>query len=265
MQEQLIAIGFTEYEAKAYLALLRKSPVTAYETAKESGIPTSKIYEVLAKLIEREAVLKVEHSRKHKFVPLAPDELIARHRHQHEDILANLQAGLKQVQQDQNLSYIWNIADYETLMDKAKRLIKQTRNQLLFSLWPEEMRFLQTEIQKAIKRGVKVAIIHFGQHKATDIRVFSHGIEDMIYAEHGGRSFTIVADSSEVLFGKIAAGNKVEGACSQNMGFVTMAEDYIKHDIYIMKIVQRFDPLLIKRFGEKYHKLRDVFRNEEEK
>jgi hypothetical protein len=45
--------------------------------------------------------------------------------------------------------------------------------------------------------------------------------------------------------------------------FVTLAEDYVKHDIYMMKIVQRFDRQLIDRFGRKYHKLRDIFNDDE--
>ena len=57
----------------------------------------------------------------------------------------------------------------------------------------------------------------------------------------------------------------VEGAWSLNRGFVTLAEDYIKHDIYIMKIVERFDPELQARFGPGYEKLRDVWNDEEER
>jgi len=38
---KLSELGFSEYESKAYLALLHSNPSTAYEIAKESGIPTS--------------------------------------------------------------------------------------------------------------------------------------------------------------------------------------------------------------------------------
>jgi HTH-type transcriptional regulator, sugar sensing transcriptional regulator len=264
MTEKLIAIGFSEYEAKAYLALVRESPATAYEIAKASGIPTSKIYEVLNKLLERKAVLKIEHSRKQKYLPLSPDELIAQYRLRVEDTLSGLQKGLHEVQRDQNLSYIWNILDHDTLMEKAIQLIANAHKQALLSVWQEEMQHVGGEIKSALKRGVKVATVLFGRHKNTFGQSFPHPIEDTLYAEKGGRGLVIVADSQEVLFGKIAAGNKVEGAYSRNTGFVAMAEDYVKHDIYVMKIVQRFDPLLEKTFGKNYRKLRDVFHNEEE-
>ena len=53
---RLIKIGFSEYEAKAYTGLLKTNPVSAYELSKISGIPSSKIYQVIAKLIERGVV-----------------------------------------------------------------------------------------------------------------------------------------------------------------------------------------------------------------
>jgi HTH-type transcriptional regulator, sugar sensing transcriptional regulator len=264
MKEKLISIGFSEYEAKAYLALVRQSPSTAYEIAKNSAVPTSKIYEVLNKLLDREAVLKIEHGGKQKFLPLSPDELVAQYKSRIEDTLSSLKNGLGLYQRDQNLSYIWNILEYDTLMEKTQHLIRRTKRHLLLSIWQEEMQCLDEEVKKAVRRGVKVATVHFGRLKSALGQTYHHPIEDTLYAEKGGRGLVVVADSQEVLFGKIAAGNSVEGAFSQNAGFVAMAEDYLKHDIYVMKIVKRFDPLLSKTFGKNYYKLRDVFHDEEE-
>ncbi|HET6369969.1 MAG TPA: hypothetical protein VFG95_02160, partial [Nitrospiria bacterium] len=83
------------------------------------------------------------------------------------------------------------------------------------------------------------------------------------YAEKGGRGLVIVVDSREVLMGNISYEGRTEGAWSRNKGFVTVAEDYVKHDIYIAKILRRFEKEMIERFGEKFAKLRDVFYDEE--
>ena len=53
----LKSLLFTEYEAKAYVALLKNSPATGYAVAKNSGVPRSKIYEVLNNMIQRGDVL----------------------------------------------------------------------------------------------------------------------------------------------------------------------------------------------------------------
>ena len=52
----------------------------------------------------------------------------------------------------------------------------------------------------------------------------------------------------EVLMGKMDS-KETEVIWSMNEGLVMMAEDYIRHDIYVMKTVSRFDPLLRKKFG----------------
>ena len=92
---------------------------------------------------------------------------------------------------------------------------------------------------------------------------FSHPIEDTLYAEKGGRGFVLVSDGAEAVTGTIFADGTVEGAWSRSRGFITLAEDYVKHDIYIMKIVQRYDRELTARFGPKYERLRDVFSDTE--
>ena len=49
-----------------------------------------------------------------------------------------------------------------------------------------------------------------------------------------------------------------------NEGFVMMAEDYIRHDIYLMRTIQRLDPAMRKHFGEKYEKLLNIFEEEDD-
>ncbi len=94
-------------------------------------------------------------------------------------------------------------------------------------------------------------------------QLYAHPIAKTLYEERGGRGFTLVVDSRETLLATLYPGERVEGAWSLTPGLVTVAEDYIKHDVYVMKIVRRFDALLIERFGAGYKKLRDVYRDEE--
>jgi hypothetical protein len=41
--------------------------------------------------------------------------------------------------------------------------------------------------------------------------------------------------------------------------FVTAVEDYLKHDVYVQKIVGRFNDLLVRTYGRNYLRWRDVF------
>ncbi|HBG2813916.1 TPA: helix-turn-helix domain-containing protein, partial [Clostridioides difficile] len=48
---ELQNIGFTKYESQIYISLLKESPLTGYEISKLSGVPQSKVYENITKLL----------------------------------------------------------------------------------------------------------------------------------------------------------------------------------------------------------------------
>lgn len=252
-------IGFSEYETRAYLALLGNNPATAYETARAAGIPTSKIYEVVAKLEERGVVSAIGGAGAKRYLPMSPAEFVESHRSRVESTLRTLHQELSEVGTEAEVSYIWNIGDYAYLMDKAGRIILDAAKTVLLSAWAVEARALEPFLMKAQKKKVRIAVVNFGLPIIETGRVYYHPIEDTLYAEKGGRGLVVVADGKEVLMGTIFADDRVEGAWSMNKGFVALAEDYIKHDVYIMKIVRRFDRMLLREFGERYAGLRDIF------
>jgi HTH-type transcriptional regulator, sugar sensing transcriptional regulator len=261
---KLLEIGFSEYEAKSYIALLTENPMTSYEIAKHSSIPTSKIYEVINKLLEKGIVLEIEENNKRKYIPISSEELLDNYKDKIENTIEMLKIDLSSLKKEENISYIWNINNYEYLINKSIRIIENTKHSLIVSCWPEEFQLIEEHLKKTESKGIKIAVVFFGKTDSKTGKIFPHPIEDTIYNEKGGRGLAIVSDSTEALTATIYNETKVEGALSRNKGFVTMTEDYLKHDIYIMKLVYRFDDILISRFGKKYKKLRDIFSDEEE-
>lgn len=79
MLGKLRQLGWGDYEAKAYIALLRHSPATGYRVAKGSGVPVAKVYEALARLVERGAIRtqQADGSDGVQYVPVAPDEVLS--------------------------------------------------------------------------------------------------------------------------------------------------------------------------------------------
>ncbi len=259
---KLTQLGFSAYESKAYTALLMENPLTAYEMAKNAGIPTSKVYEVIRKLEKRQMIQSIHGERSKLFIPLSPDEFIQNFRDAMENNLLSIKNELKDVRVGMDTSYTWHIKDYESLILKAKRMLDTARETILFLAWPTEFEILLNTLRNAVQRGIKIAVIHYGTTNVRISQLYIHPVEDTIYAEKGVRGFTLVADSKEALNGKIV-GKKTEAIWSMNEGFVIMAENYIRHDIYQMKTMKRFDPLLRKKFGERYEKLRDIYKDEE--
>jgi hypothetical protein len=121
---------------------------------------------------------------------------------------------------------------------------------------------LRIPLEAALNRNVNIAVVHFGESDTLVGKMYCHPIVNTIQLEHGGRSLIVCADSDEVVFARIASLDNAEGLHSTSKGFVTMAENFIRHDIYVMKIVNRFGIELKNTFGENYELLRNVFRDD---
>ena len=259
---KLTRLGLTEYEARAYTALLKENPASAYEIAKISGIPTSKIYEVINKLISKEIAQSIHGERSKMYIPVAPDEFVKGFRASMEDNLRAVEAELKGVKYGIDTSYTWHIKDYSSFILRGRRMINTASETILLLIWAKEMESLSAALHEAEARGIKVAVVHYGATNIKIARIYRHPVEETIYSERDTRGFTLIADSKEVLTGKIDEPEETEAIWSMNEGFVMMAEDYIRHDIYFMKLAERFNPLLKEKFGKRYEKLRDLYSDE---
>jgi len=261
LQEQLQDFGLSEYEARTYVALLGHEPVTAYEAAKLSGVPSSKIYQVFARLVEKEAVVILEEGGKSLYAAQPPKEFLARRREDFEENVRGVQESLESMAGMAPVSYIWNIRRYDELMNRLRQILRDAKREVILSAYAPELAVVRPELEALAERGVKLAVVHFGPHAYSVGNQYFHPIEDTLMAEHGGRMMTVVSDSETALTATIVSEREVGGAWSQSRGFVLLAEDYVRHDIYITKIVSRFDEDLTKTYGNRYHLLRDVFQD----
>lgn len=75
-EDTLALLGLSDYEARAYRALLSEHPATAYRIAQRSGVPQSKVYETLARLV-RKGAASLCPGRPTRYAPVPPDDLIA--------------------------------------------------------------------------------------------------------------------------------------------------------------------------------------------
>jgi sugar-specific transcriptional regulator TrmB len=259
---RLMQIGFSEYESRAYATLVDINPATAYELARASDIPTSKIYGVINRLAGKDMVTAIEDGEKRRYIPIDPEEFIDSFGAKVRGTLDMLKDDLSAINKGTGMPFVLNTDDREHLMEKATRMISGAQKTLLLSVWDEETRQLEAPLVEAESSGVKIAVVHFGQPGIKTGTVFRPPPDHTLHGKKGTRGLVVVADSGDALIGTITNkgdADSAEGAYSSNAGFVSLAEDYIKHDIYVMKILKRFDRQLRKMFGNEYEDLRDVF------
>ena len=92
--EKLHRVGLTEYEAKAYLALLNTHLSTATKASEKSGVPRTKIYQVLESL-ERKGWVRVYSGVPLLFKAVEPVRVFEKVKSDYAELLASVQATLK--------------------------------------------------------------------------------------------------------------------------------------------------------------------------
>lgn len=238
--KELQKIGFTNYEAKTYIALLQQNPATGYEISKLSGVPRAKVYENITRLINDGIVLIIE-TEPTKYVPINPKELLKNKRADFDITLSKLNDSLLKLNKVQNLDYVWNIKGYASIMEKALQLISGANDKIMISLWYEEALFLQRELDKASNRGVDVKILLYGNVKIEGAsEIYTHGGDKYkLLEKKTGRWMTLVIDGIEVLTGQATNGNEVISIWTSNPSIVFVSAQYIEHEIYIAKNFDR--------------------------
>jgi sugar-specific transcriptional regulator TrmB len=259
LHERLREIGLGEYEAKLYLALVKRHPASGYELARASGVPSSKVYEVLGRLREKDLVFATDGGRATRYIPADPDEFVERYTQRVTHALDGLRRDLRTLAGDDEVGYVWNVHGREALLERAAEMLSRAERTALVSAWDEELGTLADAIAAARRRGVKVAVIAYGTLGVDANVVYFHPIKDTIHGEKGGRGLTLCVDSRIALAGIVGEAPQTSGAWSSNHGFVSAVEDYLKHDIYVQKIVGRFNDLLVRTYGRNYARWRDVF------
>ncbi|HEX8032289.1 MAG TPA: helix-turn-helix domain-containing protein [Ktedonobacterales bacterium] len=89
--ERLVRLGLTLYEARAYVALIRRDGSTPAEVAKVAGVPRPRIYDVIASLVAK-GLVSERPGRTARFVAIPPDEAVKKLVSIHRERLQTLEA-----------------------------------------------------------------------------------------------------------------------------------------------------------------------------
>ncbi|WP_296874395.1 TrmB family transcriptional regulator [uncultured Methanobrevibacter sp.] len=128
----LKGIGMTMYEAQAYVTLTSLISATADEVSQNSGIPRSKIYDVLKKLNEKQ-FLEIEDGRPLTYNVKSPVEVLTREKErlnsEIDDTITRLtyvyENGMSQVQ-----APIWRIYGVEKIIAQEIEIIKRAKKSI---------------------------------------------------------------------------------------------------------------------------------------
>ena len=254
--EYMMELGLNKYESKAYVALLKKPEITAYELSKVSGVPQAKIYETMNKLLERNLV-NVVGDNPVKYVAIDFNLFLNNYQKSVEEKVSFLKDNLESVQSPQKVSYLWHLEGKENIMQKIKYILKNTKKNAYIEAWEEEYRELQDDLTDMKENGIEILSVLYGKPKKEIGIIYNHEMEGMEEnAREVGRWFTLVSDGRESIFAVFKPGGIEQGVWTENRAFMLMAESFIAHDIYMAEIYKKYKKRLDEDFGPNMESIR---------
>jgi len=139
---QLTRLGLTSYEAKAYLALIRRDSSTAAQVARLANVPRQRIYDVLASLVDK-GLASTRPGQVAKYAAVAPElaleRLVSDHREQLADLERETTALIEELspafhagqEQDNPLEYIEVLHDRRAINERFEELQAGIKSEIL--------------------------------------------------------------------------------------------------------------------------------------
>lgn len=258
--------GFSENETKIYQTLLGNDFLTGYEAAKQSGVPRSKVYNVLANLIHKGLVMTNHTSNSTLYKAVSFEKVTALIK---EEVLQDVEVLNREFQEDTKSfdnELIWNIEERELLQFKIKELIQKAKDNIFIQIWSSELSVeLEQLIQSREKEGIHIAVVLYderGNYQSSIKNIFAHGFEQDKLKELHDRWISISVDEREILYASIKNDKHISGVYTKNESMVFFLTEYILHDIYCLKLIEDLKEVDLEKSKKYINEIRRIFKNE---
>jgi len=249
--DKLKELGFNSYEAKVYLALLKKYPATGYEIAQIADVPQSRAYDALKSLVSEGFVFS-NKEKPQKYLPISPKELTRRYKRKVNSTVEYLEKNLPSVREDYN-EPINTICGYDSIIEKLREVINNSKESMYCELWAEDYKQLENEIMNAYDRGVDIKIVGYDNLQTVFAQVYSHeGAKDLEYS-FGSRLVFILSDNTESVWGRV----EKQVVWTRHNDIAFLMKEFMVHDMYLLDVYQRFPEQLRYFYGAGFKKLKD--------
>ena len=219
-------LGFTDYEARAYVALATRQPATAYEIAKVAGLPRANVYSALRNLEARGAIQPVTENPV-RYVPVDPELFFSSVQRSTAGLCEDVVQAMKRGPKAEESAYVWIFRGEAEVHAKLMAMIESAREHVWLKAHPR-------------------------------IQVVPHEGDGKPHGTPSNRMLTATADSSDMLIANYAGNARASYA--RDYSIVYVIETLLLHEIYLAEIHAAMGKQLDAKFGTQLGKLRRKYR-----
>lgn len=257
--EKLKEIGFNTYEAKVYIALLKKFPATGYEVSKLANIPQSRTYDTL-KVLEEKKVVVSANTKPVTYTPIKPKQLTQSYAKKINSTINYLDKHLPEVKDNYNEPII-TINGKQNIQEKVLEVIQNAKREIYMEVWSQDYKVFEQELLNAYNRNVEIRIVGYDNFQSRFGMVFEHAFARDIEMSLGGRMVIIAADDSEGIVGKISSlKNDIADTniiWTKNKSIVFIIKEFIVHDMYLIDVEENLVEQMKYIYGKGFKRLKD--------
>ena len=240
-KKSLEKIGLTSYEIKSYGTLLKEGEITASEISEKSGVPYSKIYEVLSTL-EEKGWLGSDNSRPTKYFAKSPTTALdTTQQNAENEFLKNksvILTELTSVYEKSGTSEkpdIWVISGAMNIVAKIMELVENCRSEVLIAIpqaGEEIVKQALPKLRQLNEKGVKITILTSDKLDKESVKAISRIAKIKIKSGLFGGG--IISDKRYVviLMGPEISGSKttdIVAIWADHAGLAGFAKEYFEY------------------------------------
>lgn len=233
--ESLQGLGLSQYEARLYLGLLTHGPQNGNEVSRTSGVPSSKVYAMLERLLSAGVVSRTRRGNSVEYVCVPPEDLLHKLREQYMKPLEYLEEALPKFANSEPEPEILQVESLDAIMDNARAICRGAKAEIYLSVWQDNLAPLLEDFEDADERGVKIAGMLYGSSPPDVGWWLKHSYQETVGSRIGGRMLTMVADASDALIAHLPERGEASAVRTRNPVLCLVAEEYLIHDLTLQK------------------------------
>lgn len=225
--EKLVRIGLSEYEARAYVALLERNPVTSDQLAENSGIPRSLGREIAEQLVERGAAVALHAGGIRRYAPVAAEELLDRLHQEQGELIAAIKEDLRPCTSSFDMHPVWNVEGEANILARATGMIRKAKVRALLAALPATVAALRPELEDAIGREAQVVVYTTSHTSLPGGRVIVTPVPEDELERLNGLGLILIRDGQEALIGEWLSVGCAQAFWTRSPTLVSIAEQHL--------------------------------------
>lgn len=234
--------GFSQYESQVYQSLITMDqPLDASSIVKGSGVPRSKVYEVIHRLTDKGMILETTVEKKRLYTALPLESAIKKLTADFNSKVNQLKnTPIKETPKDDR---VWTLKDDQSIQSLLENSLQQATDSIIISGWADDLTQYLPILEEKYDAGIVVNMHVIGEI-VTPIPNVSTLIPDTNH-DTLERSRILIVDEQEILYAGMEE-TTWQAIRTQSRPLVKFFTEFFYHDVALTEITQRYKDTIMK-------------------